>query len=97
LRTRSASPGTRAGNLRIDWRWTGDDAALIERYSTELVSLSRNVIVVYGSLSVAVLRLLQNEFCNTIGGKAEVAPQPLEIWHARRRGLFQQNWPRADI
>jgi putative ABC transport system substrate-binding protein len=43
-------------NLRIDWRWTGSAAALIERYSAELVSLSPDVIVVYGSLSVAVLR-----------------------------------------
>ncbi len=44
------------GNLRIDWRWAGVDPLLIKRYASELVSLGPDVIAVYGSLSVAVLR-----------------------------------------
>ena len=31
------------GNLRIDWRWTGGDPSLFDRYAAELVALSPGV------------------------------------------------------
>jgi putative ABC transport system substrate-binding protein len=44
------------GNLRIDWRWASGDPALYERYAVELIALDPEVIVAWGSPSVAALR-----------------------------------------
>ena len=44
------------GNLRIDWRWAGGNAALYERYATELIALDPEVLVVWGSPGVGALR-----------------------------------------
>ena len=44
------------GNLRIDWRWAGGDPALYERYAAELIALDPEVLVAWGSPSVAALR-----------------------------------------
>ena len=44
------------GNLRIDWRWAGGNPALYERYAAELIQLDPEVLVVWGSPSVAALR-----------------------------------------
>ena len=44
------------GNLRIDWRWVGGDAALYERYAAELVALDSEVILAAGSASVKALQ-----------------------------------------
>jgi putative ABC transport system substrate-binding protein len=43
-------------NLRIDWRWTGGDPALFERYAAELVALGPDVLVVQSSPAVEALR-----------------------------------------
>jgi putative ABC transport system substrate-binding protein len=43
-------------NLRIDWRWTGGEAAVYERYATELVALGPDVLVAQGSLTIEALR-----------------------------------------
>jgi putative tryptophan/tyrosine transport system substrate-binding protein len=49
--------GWREGeNLRVDWRWTGGDAALFDRYAAELVALRPNVLLAQSSPSVAALR-----------------------------------------
>jgi putative tryptophan/tyrosine transport system substrate-binding protein len=48
-------------NLRIDWRWTGGDRALYQRYAAELVSLGPDLIVAAGSLSVEALRRHTNK------------------------------------
>jgi putative tryptophan/tyrosine transport system substrate-binding protein len=44
------------GNLRVDWRWTGGDPALFDRYAAELVALGPNVLLAQGSPSVIALR-----------------------------------------
>jgi putative tryptophan/tyrosine transport system substrate-binding protein len=44
------------GNLRIDWRWASGDPALYERYAVELIALDPEVVVAWGSPSVAALR-----------------------------------------
>jgi putative ABC transport system substrate-binding protein len=44
------------GNLRIDWRWAGGDPALYERYAAELIALNPEMLVAWGSPSVAALR-----------------------------------------
>jgi putative tryptophan/tyrosine transport system substrate-binding protein len=44
------------GNLRIDWRWGGGDAALDERYASELVALGPDVLLVQGSAPIKALR-----------------------------------------
>jgi len=44
------------GNLRIDWRWTGGDPTLFERYAAELVSLGPDVLLTFGSALVEALR-----------------------------------------
>lgn len=44
------------GNLRIDWRWTGGDAALFERYAAELVALAPDVLLAQASPSVVALQ-----------------------------------------
>src|SRR6478736_987332 len=44
------------GNLRIDWRWTGGDPALFDRYATELVELGCDVLLAQSSPSVVALR-----------------------------------------
>jgi putative ABC transport system substrate-binding protein len=44
------------GNLRIDWRWAGGDPALYERYAAELIALGPELLVAWGSPSVAALR-----------------------------------------
>ena len=44
------------GNLRIDWRWASGDPALYERYAVELIALNPDVLVAWGSPSVAALR-----------------------------------------
>jgi putative tryptophan/tyrosine transport system substrate-binding protein len=43
-------------NLRIDWRLTGGDPALYERYAAELVALDSDVLLAAGTPSVAALR-----------------------------------------
>ena len=49
--------GWREGeNLRVDWRWTGGDPALFDRYAAELVKLSPNVLLAQSSPSVVALR-----------------------------------------
>jgi ABC-type uncharacterized transport system substrate-binding protein len=49
--------GWREGtNLEIDWRWTGGDPALFERYAAELASLRPDVLVAAGSLAVKMLQ-----------------------------------------
>jgi ABC-type uncharacterized transport system substrate-binding protein len=44
------------GNLRIDWRWTGGDPALFDRYAAELVTLGPDVLLAQASPSVVALR-----------------------------------------
>ncbi len=44
------------GNVRIDWRWAGGDPALYEQYAAELIALNPEVLVAWGSPSVAALR-----------------------------------------
>src|SRR5262249_35908969 len=44
------------GNLRIDWRWAAGNPALYEQYAIELIALQPEVIVAWGSPSVAALR-----------------------------------------
>ena len=43
-------------NLRIDWRWPGDDPALFERYASELVALGSEVLLTTTSRGVEELR-----------------------------------------
>jgi putative tryptophan/tyrosine transport system substrate-binding protein len=43
-------------NLRIDWRWTGGDPALFDRYAAELVALGPDVLLAQSSPSVVALR-----------------------------------------
>src|ERR1700730_11707046 len=43
-------------NLRIDWRWTGGDPALFDRYAAELVTLGPDVLLAQSSPSVVALR-----------------------------------------
>ena len=42
--------------LRIDWRWTGGDPALFDRYAAELVALGPDVLLAQASPSVMALR-----------------------------------------
>jgi putative ABC transport system substrate-binding protein len=42
--------------LRIDWRWTGGDPALFDRYAAELVALGPDVLLAQASPSVVALR-----------------------------------------
>jgi putative ABC transport system substrate-binding protein len=52
-----AASGWRDGeNLRVDWRWTGGDAELYERYAGELVALGPEVLLAQTSLAVQALR-----------------------------------------
>jgi putative tryptophan/tyrosine transport system substrate-binding protein len=44
------------GNLRIDWRVAGADAALFERYAAELVALSPDVLLAGSNPAVAALK-----------------------------------------
>ena len=44
------------GNLRIDWRWTGGDPALFDRYAAELVAWSPDVLLAQASPSVVALK-----------------------------------------
>jgi putative tryptophan/tyrosine transport system substrate-binding protein len=44
------------GNLRMDRRWVGGDAALYERYAAELVALGPEVILAAGTASVEALQ-----------------------------------------
>ncbi len=44
------------GNLRIDWRWTGGDAALFDRDAAELVASGPDVLLAQGSPSVMALK-----------------------------------------
>jgi putative ABC transport system substrate-binding protein len=48
------------GNLRVDWRWTGGDAALFDRYAAELVALGPDVLLAQASPSVVALRRKTN-------------------------------------
>src|SRR5579872_434176 len=43
-------------NLTLDWRWTGGDAALFERFAGELVALNPDALLAEGSPSVLALR-----------------------------------------
>jgi putative ABC transport system substrate-binding protein len=43
-------------NLHVDWRWTGGDPALFDRYAAELVSLAPDVLLAQSSPSVVALR-----------------------------------------
>ena len=47
-------------NLRADWRWTGGDPALFDRYAAELVALGPDVLLAQSSPSVVALRRLSN-------------------------------------
>jgi putative ABC transport system substrate-binding protein len=44
------------GNLRVEWRQTGGDSALYERYAAELVALAPDVLLAANALSVEALR-----------------------------------------
>src|SRR5215469_16135625 len=44
------------GNLNLDWRWTGGDPALFERYAEELLALEPDALLAEGSPSVLSLR-----------------------------------------
>lgn len=44
------------GNLRIDWRWTGGDPALFDRYATELVASGPDALLAQSSPSVVALK-----------------------------------------
>jgi len=44
------------GNLRIEWRWTGGNPPLFERYAAELVALGPEALIAVGSPSVEALR-----------------------------------------
>jgi putative ABC transport system substrate-binding protein len=44
------------GNLKIEWRWAGGDAALFERYAAELVALNPDALLASTSRAVAALR-----------------------------------------
>ena len=46
------------GNLRIDWRWTGGEPALFDRYATELVALRPDALLAQASPSVVALKQL---------------------------------------
>ena len=49
--------GWREGhNLHIDWRFTGGDPALYDRYAAELAALAPEVIVTGGTPAVTALR-----------------------------------------
>jgi putative ABC transport system substrate-binding protein len=48
------------GNLRIDWRWSGGDSALFDRYAAELVALDPDVLLAQSSPSVVALRQKTN-------------------------------------
>ena len=43
-------------NLRIDWRWTGGEPALFDRYAAELVALGPDALLAQSSPSVAALK-----------------------------------------
>jgi putative ABC transport system substrate-binding protein len=43
-------------NLRIDWRWTGGDPTLFDRYAAELLALGPDVMLAQSSPSVIALR-----------------------------------------
>jgi ABC-type uncharacterized transport system substrate-binding protein len=43
-------------NLRVDWRWSGGDPALFDRYAAELVALGPDVLLAQSSPSVVALR-----------------------------------------
>lgn len=47
---------TEGQNLRIDWRWSGGDAARIAAYSAELVALAPELIVANGAPNLAALK-----------------------------------------
>jgi putative ABC transport system substrate-binding protein len=53
LRTLDWQEGT---NLRVDWRWTGGDPALFDRYAAELAALGPDVLLAQSSPSVVALR-----------------------------------------
>jgi ABC-type uncharacterized transport system substrate-binding protein len=44
------------GNLAVDWRWTGGDAARFDRDAAELVALAPDVLLAQSSPAVAALR-----------------------------------------
>ena len=55
--TRLAELGWSQGsNLRIDYRWTGGNAALIRQYATELSALALDVVLVAGGSHVGPLQ-----------------------------------------
>jgi putative ABC transport system substrate-binding protein len=43
-------------NLRVDWRWSGGDPVLFDRYAAELVTLGPDVLLAQSSPSVVALR-----------------------------------------
>jgi putative tryptophan/tyrosine transport system substrate-binding protein len=43
-------------NLQVDWRWTGGDPALFDRYAAELVALVPDALLAQSSPSVVALR-----------------------------------------
>jgi putative ABC transport system substrate-binding protein len=43
-------------NLRVDWRWTGGDPVLFDRYAAELVALKPDALLAQASPSVVALR-----------------------------------------
>jgi putative ABC transport system substrate-binding protein len=44
------------GNLQVDWRWSGGDPALFDRYAAELVALAPDALLAQASPSVLALR-----------------------------------------
>src|SRR5258708_18674263 len=48
-------------NLRIDWRWTGSDPALFERYAAELVASGPDALLAQRSPSVVALKRLSGK------------------------------------
>ena len=47
---------TDGGNVRIDYRWAGNDASRLRRYAAELVALAPDVILANATPSVAALQ-----------------------------------------
>ena len=44
------------GNLHIDWRWASGEPSLYEQYAVELIARDPELLVAWGSPSVAALR-----------------------------------------
>src|SRR5262245_56864456 len=71
-------------NVRIDYRWGGDDAERIRRGAAELVALGSDVILASGTPSVAALRQATDRipvvFAH-VGVRS--APASSKVWRGR--------------